>query len=107
MAIVVPTAIVLFLVGCFLFKRKTTKKYDTIQEQNGTMHEDIVFSIIQLHILVFHKLIITDAFLFEPNTTVKTSQFDLATIETATNQFSVDNRLGEGGFGEVYKVSII
>lgn len=31
-------------------------------------------------------------------------QFDLATIEAATNQFSVNNRLGEGGFGVVYKV---
>ncbi|KAB1199879.1 Cysteine-rich receptor-like protein kinase 10 [Morella rubra] len=30
-------------------------------------------------------------------------QFDLATIETATSNFSEDNKLGTGGFGEVYK----
>jgi predicted Ser/Thr protein kinase len=39
-------------------------------------------------------------------TTVESSQFDLATIEAATNKFSDDNKLGEGGFGVVYKVSI-
>lgn len=31
-------------------------------------------------------------------------QFDLATIQVATNKFSEDNKIGEGGFGEVYKV---
>uniref|UniRef100_A0A0D3C1Y3 Protein kinase domain-containing protein n=1 Tax=Brassica oleracea var. oleracea TaxID=109376 RepID=A0A0D3C1Y3_BRAOL len=30
-------------------------------------------------------------------------QFDLKTIEAATNNFSEHNKLGEGGFGEVYK----
>ncbi|KAF8057305.1 hypothetical protein N665_1261s0008 [Sinapis alba] len=30
-------------------------------------------------------------------------QFDLKTIESATNNFSEHNKLGEGGFGEVYK----
>lgn len=30
--------------------------------------------------------------------------FDLATIATATNNFSIKNMLGEGGFGPVYKV---
>jgi hypothetical protein len=30
--------------------------------------------------------------------------FDLVTILEATNNFSIDNKLGEGGFGPVYKV---
>lgn len=30
--------------------------------------------------------------------------FHLATIETATNYFSFANKIGEGGFGPVYKV---
>lgn len=34
------------------------------------------------------------------------SSFDLSTVKAATNNFSVGNKLGEGGFGIVYKVSI-
>ena len=30
--------------------------------------------------------------------------FDLDTLLNATNKFSSDNKLGEGGFGPVYKV---
>ncbi|MBA0748663.1 hypothetical protein Gogos_002655 [Gossypium gossypioides] len=36
-------------------------------------------------------------------TTVEALQYDFATIEAATNKFSDSNKLGEGGFGEVYK----
>ena len=31
--------------------------------------------------------------------------FSLAIIATATNNFSINNKLGEGGFGHVYKVN--
>jgi hypothetical protein len=37
-------------------------------------------------------------------TTVGSLQFDFATVEAATAKFSDDNKLGAGGFGEVYKV---
>ncbi|KAG5020639.1 hypothetical protein JHK87_016494 [Glycine soja] len=30
--------------------------------------------------------------------------FDLATLVNATNNFSTDNKLGQGGFGPIYKV---
>ena len=33
--------------------------------------------------------------------------FDIVEIEGATNKFSDDNIIGQGGFGLVYKVSII
>ena len=33
--------------------------------------------------------------------------FSLATIAMATNKFSSNNKLGEGGFGLVYKVTMI
>ncbi|KAL3740570.1 hypothetical protein ACJRO7_021791 [Eucalyptus globulus] len=36
-------------------------------------------------------------------TTVESLQFDLATIQSATNDFSPENKLGEGGFGEVFQ----
>jgi hypothetical protein len=32
--------------------------------------------------------------------------FDRATILKATKNFSLDNKLGEGGFGSVYKVNL-
>ncbi|XP_060675529.1 cysteine-rich receptor-like protein kinase 10 [Ziziphus jujuba] len=35
--------------------------------------------------------------------TIESLQFDLETIETATSRFSEDNKLGEGGFGEVFE----
>ncbi|XP_040860853.1 G-type lectin S-receptor-like serine/threonine-protein kinase At4g27290 isoform X2 [Glycine max] len=33
--------------------------------------------------------------------------FDLATIVNATNNFSIENKLGEGGFGPVYKGTLV
>ncbi|XP_061336849.1 G-type lectin S-receptor-like serine/threonine-protein kinase At4g27290 [Gastrolobium bilobum] len=33
--------------------------------------------------------------------------FDLATLVSATNNFSIDNKLGEGGFGPVYKGTML
>ena len=33
-------------------------------------------------------------------------QYDFASLKAATNYFSTDNKLGEGGFGVVYKVFI-
>uniref|UniRef100_A0A7N2LUG6 non-specific serine/threonine protein kinase n=1 Tax=Quercus lobata TaxID=97700 RepID=A0A7N2LUG6_QUELO len=36
-------------------------------------------------------------------TTVESLQFDIGTIEAATNKFSDDNKIGEGRFGKVYK----
>lgn len=30
--------------------------------------------------------------------------FDVSSMLKATNNFSIDNKLGEGGFGPVYKV---
>ena len=32
--------------------------------------------------------------------------FDSSTLRTATNNFSTDNKIGEGGFGPVYKVTV-
>lgn len=34
-------------------------------------------------------------------------QYDFTTIEVATNYFSDENKLGQGGFGAVYKVKDI
>ncbi|XP_008224859.1 PREDICTED: cysteine-rich receptor-like protein kinase 25 [Prunus mume] len=74
-AIVVPIAILLFLVGCCFLRRRARKKYNVIQQQNVGSEINSMESL----------------------------QFDLRTIEAATDNFSDQNRLGEGGFGEVYK----
>ncbi|KAL2926422.1 Cysteine-rich receptor-like protein kinase 25 [Bienertia sinuspersici] len=39
----------------------------------------------------------------EDFTTVESLQYDLETLQSATNSFSDENKLGEGGFGGVYK----
>ncbi|THG04706.1 hypothetical protein TEA_017772 [Camellia sinensis var. sinensis] len=36
--------------------------------------------------------------------TAQSLQFDLGTIQVTTSNFSYDNKIGEGGFGSVYKV---
>ncbi|XP_075664788.1 cysteine-rich receptor-like protein kinase 25 isoform X1 [Castanea sativa] len=67
-------AVVLFIVGCCFLRRG--KKNNNVVEETGAAN-DI--------------------------TTVESLQFDFVTIESATNKFSEDNKLGEGGFGQVYK----
>ncbi|XP_061348331.1 cysteine-rich receptor-like protein kinase 8 [Gastrolobium bilobum] len=75
--IAVPTIVLVlvFSFGYYLLKRKASKSYKTILEENFG-HE---------------------------SATLEPLQFDLAVIEAATNNFSYQNRIGKGGFGEVYK----
>jgi hypothetical protein len=37
-------------------------------------------------------------------TSVQSLQFQLGTIEAATNNFAEENKIGKGGFGDVYRV---
>lgn len=37
-------------------------------------------------------------------TTVESLRLELSKVKEATNNFSINNKIGEGGFGEVYKV---
>ncbi|XP_028787885.1 cysteine-rich receptor-like protein kinase 10 [Neltuma alba] len=63
------------LVGCYLLRRKTRKRSQSI---------------------------LTDSF-GEEGSNLRSLQFSLVTIEAATNKFSEENKIGKGGFGEVYK----
>ncbi|KAF5474690.1 hypothetical protein F2P56_006567 [Juglans regia] len=76
-AIVAPIAVsvLLFIVGCCFLIRRGRKKFDAGKGDNAL--NDI--------------------------TTVESLQFDFSTIEAATNKFSDNSKLGEGGFGVVYK----
>ncbi|CAE6181363.1 unnamed protein product [Arabidopsis arenosa] len=76
-AIVVPiiVGVLLFIAGyCFLAKRKK-KSFDTAPASEGG--DDI--------------------------TTADSLQLDYRTIQTATNDFAESNKIGRGGFGEVFK----
>uniref|UniRef100_A0A5B7A748 non-specific serine/threonine protein kinase n=1 Tax=Davidia involucrata TaxID=16924 RepID=A0A5B7A748_DAVIN len=76
-AIVVPicVSVVLFSIGVCFLVRKARKKYDAVEEE--TVGNEI--------------------------TNAESLQFDLAMVEAATNNFSDENKIGEGGFGVVYK----
>ncbi|XP_030451935.2 cysteine-rich receptor-like protein kinase 10 [Syzygium oleosum] len=66
---------VLLFLACCLLRRKRKKTYDVVKGISGA-----------------NEL-----------TTVESLQFDLATMQAATNNFSPQNKLGEGGFGEVFQ----
>ncbi|XP_058197635.1 cysteine-rich receptor-like protein kinase 10 isoform X1 [Rhododendron vialii] len=76
-AIVVPigVSILLFVVGFCFVTRRAKKKYNFVKEADG--EDDI--------------------------SAVQSLQYDFGTIQAATNNFSDDNKIGEGGFGPVYK----
>ncbi|KAI8000785.1 Cysteine-rich receptor-like protein kinase 6 [Camellia lanceoleosa] len=69
-------SVLLVILGFCLVCRKRKKKYDAVES-------DMIVNEISA---------------------VQSLQFDLATIQVATNNFSDDNKIGEGGFGSVYKV---
>ncbi|TKY51076.1 Cysteine-rich receptor protein kinase 25 [Spatholobus suberectus] len=76
-AIVVPitVAVLLFIVGIWLLSKRAAKKRNSAQDpKTGT-----------------------------EISAVESLRFDFITIKAATNKFSDTNKLGEGGFGEVYK----
>ena len=41
------------------------------------------------------------------NKEVDLPMFSFASVSAATNNFSIENKLGEGGFGLVYKVRLV
>ncbi|KAI6704449.1 hypothetical protein NL676_007411 [Syzygium grande] len=76
-AVAVPVGVgmVLLFLACFIKRRKATKTYEVVQGYQSGL-SDI--------------------------TNVESLQYDLATIQAATDNFSQQNKLGEGGFGEVF-----
>uniref|UniRef100_A0A2C9U7B5 Gnk2-homologous domain-containing protein n=1 Tax=Manihot esculenta TaxID=3983 RepID=A0A2C9U7B5_MANES len=76
-AIVAPivVSVLLFAIGCYFLVRKSRKKFSPTQEDRDG----------------------------DEISTVEFLQFDFGVIEVATNKFSEENKLGEGGFRVVYK----
>ncbi|XP_024004624.1 cysteine-rich receptor-like protein kinase 11 isoform X2 [Eutrema salsugineum] len=89
----------------------------TDNEDSKGISDGIVAAIVVATIVTILILLVLCFFLFrrrkpyqrtenESDSDISTehsSQYDFKTIEAATNKFSMSNKLGEGGFGEVYK----
>nr|XP_027062933.1 putative receptor-like protein kinase At4g00960 [Coffea arabica] len=71
-------AFVLFIMTLVFLKRRSGKRHAAMAQQGAT---DGVAEIL----------------------TAESLQYSLTEIQIATNNFSVDNKIGEGGFGRVYK----
>nr|KYP75089.1 Cysteine-rich receptor-like protein kinase 25 [Cajanus cajan] len=80
--IVVPIVVSLVLLAlgccCFLHRKEAKNHHDILKESFG-----------------------------QESTIVEGLQYDLTTIKAATNNFSHENKIGKGGFGEVYKGILI
>ncbi|CAO2821241.1 unnamed protein product [Amaranthus hypochondriacus] len=74
-AIIVPLAFGLLCMLCFYFYRRKARKFRAQEFKN----------------------VLGDL------ATAESLMFDLGTLEAATKNFSLNNKLGEGGFGSVYK----
>ncbi|KAL5070200.1 hypothetical protein RYX36_021087 [Vicia faba] len=76
--IIVPIIVLLVLLVlgycCFLYRKERKSRHDILKESFGN---DI--------------------------TTLESLQFEFPQIEVATDRFAAENRIGKGGFGEVYK----
>ncbi|KAK7343559.1 hypothetical protein VNO77_12375 [Canavalia gladiata] len=76
--IVVSTVVLLVLLAlgfcCFLFRKERKNQHDILRESFGN-----------------------------DSTTLESLRFELTKIEAATNRFAKENRIGKGGFGEVYR----
>ncbi|XP_074270050.1 cysteine-rich receptor-like protein kinase 10 [Silene latifolia] len=69
------SAVLVVITVCFVLRRRKMKKNN--DEAHQTVEEDL--------------------------TTRESLLYDMATLQTATNDFSKENKLGEGGYGSVYK----
>nr|XP_027061904.1 cysteine-rich receptor-like protein kinase 25 [Coffea arabica] len=74
----IGVAFVLFIIALVFLKRRSGKRYAAMAQQEATDGVAEIF-------------------------TAESLQYSLTEIQIATNNFSVDNKIGEGGFGRVYK----
>ncbi|RDX96044.1 Cysteine-rich receptor-like protein kinase 8, partial [Mucuna pruriens] len=107
--IIVPTlvSIMFFSVGYYLLRRKARKSFRTILKENCMyckQNNNLKLCFLSFKTL---KTWFKNVTIFVPvgygSAILEPLQFDLAVIEAATNNFSHENCIGKGGFGEVYK----
>lgn len=114
-AIATPIAasIMLFIAGSCLLRRRGKKKRKVVEVENGNYAKPILLSnylLARVYFCTFcNSFTSLNNLLFgcvadDEITIIESLQFDFGTIEAGTSKFSTGNKLGEGGFGEVYKV---
>lgn len=97
-------------IKCFFKRGVQRKSYEFGKPVQQFLHKDI-------SVFFYHVSKLIDLFEEETLTTSEKKKeegheedldlpfFDFATIARATNDFSSDKRLGQGGFGPVYRVN--
>lgn len=99
---------VIFAGGLICILTRKSKKHDAVKQENGKEWYRVLVNYHSMLCIQKANIQYLLCFYMAGNeiTTMESLQFDFSTIEAATNKFSVDNKLGEGGFGPVYKVEI-
>ncbi|KAK2456340.1 cysteine-rich RLK (RECEPTOR protein kinase) [Trifolium repens] len=99
-----------FFVKCHSFKMKIVTR-DSLQLVLVAMAKWLFIKLVLMESIMQLRVWKKRDSAQEPKTetdinTVESLRFDLSALEEATNKFSEANKLGEGGFGEVYKGSL-
>ncbi|KAG5516561.1 hypothetical protein RHGRI_037318 [Rhododendron griersonianum] len=103
-AIVVSIGVTIILsiaAFCFL-TRRAKKTYNLLREDNVELLASMKQESLETAGIFDNLLQIKVG---EDISSVQSLQYDLGTIQAATNNFSEDHKIGEGGFGPVYKRS--
>ncbi|KAM0952366.1 putative protein kinase RLK-Pelle-DLSV family [Dioscorea sansibarensis] len=93
---VIVLVVMMLILACvgsiIILRRRNRGRATAIQETNNSFHDP-----------GSRGLAAGNALELSQGNDLELSLLDLATIASATENFSVDNKLGEGGFGPVYK----
>lgn len=103
-AVVVPVAAVFLLfVAVFLVRAKKTRTvYETEPLAQGTR---LFSNDLNIQLCSYLNSAVEIVSIGNDDITASGSlQFEFKAIEAATDKFSLSNKLGQGGFGQVYKV---
>lgn len=91
-----------FSSGYYLLRRKARNSCDTTLRNSCTYHFKDILN------LCFLKTYFDNSIIFDQvgheSAALEPLQFNLVDIKVATNNFSNENMIGKGGFGDVYKV---
>ncbi|KAI3680579.1 hypothetical protein L6452_35352 [Arctium lappa] len=92
-------SVALIAIGFWFLVKKTKPKNNATNKETGNAFSSLLMTENQKHSANLAEVGSVDMEMGS----VQSLQFDLATIEAATKNFFVENKIGEGGFGPVYK----